>query len=139
MKVDLAFEDGQLLPMLGGIRVIDTPGHTEGSSCFYLQEKKLLIVGDALQYRFRRLGFPYRWTTKNPKQARESIQKLVPHDFELICSSHFPPVRRNARPSLLRLAQRGASVHTEGQEQGQVRPGFAKGAGDPYMEPGTPA
>ena len=87
MKVDLAFEDGQLLPMLGGIRVIDTPGHTEGSSCFYLQEIKLLIVGDALQYRFRRLGFPYRWTTKNPKQARETIQKLVPHDFELICSS----------------------------------------------------
>ena len=139
MKVDLAFEDGQLLPMLGGIRVIHTPGHTEGSSCLYVQEEKLLIVGDALPYRFRRLGFPYRWTTKNPKQARESIQKLVPHDFELICSSHFPPVRRNARPSLLRLAQRGASVHTEGQEQGQVRPGFAKGAGDPYMEPGTPA
>ena len=53
MKVDLAFEDGQLLPMLGGIRVIDTTGHTEGSSCFYLQEIKLLIVGDALQYRFR--------------------------------------------------------------------------------------
>ena len=139
MKVDLAFEDGQLLPMLGGIRVIDTPGHTEGSSCFYLQEKKLLIVGDALQYRFRRLGFPYRWTTKTPSKQESQSKSSCPTISNLSAPAIFPLVRRNARPSLLRLAQRGASVHTEGQEQGQVRPGFAKGAGDPYMEPGTPA
>ena len=28
-------EDGDVLPMLGGLRVIHTPGHTPGSVCLY--------------------------------------------------------------------------------------------------------
>ena len=55
-------EDGQLLPVLGGLRVIHTPGHTPGSICLYLEEQKVLFTGDTLiadGYMFRRpVPFP---------------------------------------------------------------------------------
>ena len=44
--VDLA--DGDLLPVLGGLRIIHAPGHTPGSVCLYAERDGLLFVGDAL-------------------------------------------------------------------------------------------
>ena len=38
--------DGQVLPLLGGTRVIHTPGHTPGSVCYLLESKSVLFSGD---------------------------------------------------------------------------------------------
>ena len=49
VKPDYFLKDGEELSLLGTIwRVIWTPGHTAGSCCFYLPEKKLLFSGDTL-------------------------------------------------------------------------------------------
>lgn len=43
------FEDGEVLDMLGfKIKCVHTPGHTPGSYCFYLEDRKILISGDTL-------------------------------------------------------------------------------------------
>ena len=34
--------------MIGDFKVIDTPGHTIGSKCFYDEKSKILISGDTL-------------------------------------------------------------------------------------------
>ena len=42
------FGDGEVLDLPGSPRVVFTPGHTSGSVSFYLPEKGVLAVGDAL-------------------------------------------------------------------------------------------
>jgi len=46
---DLPLTDGQTVAVKGiSGTVIHTPGHTQGSSCFYLPDRSLLLAGDTL-------------------------------------------------------------------------------------------
>lgn len=52
-KLDKALENANLITYLNGdnidgIKIISTPGHSIGSSCFYIEEKSTLISGDTL-------------------------------------------------------------------------------------------
>lgn len=51
IKPDILLEDGEEV-LLGGIpiKVIYTPGHTIGSSSFYIEEADILVSGDTLFY-----------------------------------------------------------------------------------------
>jgi glyoxylase-like metal-dependent hydrolase (beta-lactamase superfamily II) len=106
VDVDYTLEDGDRLPFDLEVRVVHTPGHTSGSICLYVPSKKLVIVGDALQYRRRRLGPPASSVTQDIDQAMESLKKLLPLDIETICFSHFPPLRLDAQASLRRLVEK---------------------------------
>src|SRR5829696_491220 len=48
VRVDEHLEDGALLDLAGGTRVIFTPGHTPGHLSLYLERPKILVAGDAL-------------------------------------------------------------------------------------------
>ena len=98
-------EDGDYLPEIDGVRVIHTPGHTPGSICLFAESAKVLIVGDALQYRFRKLQASSWLFTRDPELARASLAKLLDVDFTTICFSHFPPIRENARKMLADFLQ----------------------------------
>ncbi len=41
-------DDGEVLDVPGRPRVLHAPGHTDGSSCLYLEERKVLFSGDSL-------------------------------------------------------------------------------------------
>jgi glyoxylase-like metal-dependent hydrolase (beta-lactamase superfamily II) len=103
--VDHRLEDGDSLPGAPDVRVIHTPGHTPGSLCLYLNSRRVLIVGDALQYRFGRLRPPAPAVTWDLDQARESLKKLLDLDFEIIVFSHFSPLTTGGKQALLRLVQ----------------------------------
>jgi len=45
--VDVEIQDGEELPIAGGIKVLHTPGHTPGHLAFLLPASKVLFVGDA--------------------------------------------------------------------------------------------
>lgn len=48
-KADIYTKDGQILELCGfKIRVIFTPGHTEGGCCYYFDGNKVLASGDTL-------------------------------------------------------------------------------------------
>ena len=44
--VDGTFEDGDVLPLAGGISVVHTPGHTPGHLCFAEEQTRLFFSGD---------------------------------------------------------------------------------------------
>ena len=106
VDVDYQLEDGEHLPVKQEIRVIHTPGHTAGSICLYVAPQRVLIVGDALQHRRRRLGLPAASVSQDLNQARESLKGLLTLDLDTICFSHFPPLHGDAREKLRELVER---------------------------------
>ncbi len=97
-------KDGDSVDFGIEVRVVHLPGHTDGSIALYVPAKRAVIVGDTLQYRFaRRLGPPARWVTRRPEVALRSLEKLLKLDFDVICFSHFPPLREDPHEAIRRL------------------------------------
>jgi len=82
--------------VLGEWQVVHTPGHTAGSVSFYQAERKIIIVGDALNHRRGRLGAPPPMFTPDMALAHASIRKIAELDFDVCCFGHGPPLMENA-------------------------------------------
>ena len=98
-----AIEDGEILPVLGGLRVIHTPGHTPGSICLHSPSRGFVIVGDWLQRVQGKVTHPNYYCTDDMTLARHSIAKLAELDVQTILFSHYPPYREDARSALRAL------------------------------------
>ena len=110
VPVDLPLEDGDIIPFGAEVRVVHLPGHTAGSIALYLPTKRVIIVGDALQYRFSlKLSPPAEGVTQHPDEALRSLEKLLDLDFDIICFSHFPPMRKNPRVALRKMIEEYAA------------------------------
>jgi glyoxylase-like metal-dependent hydrolase (beta-lactamase superfamily II) len=97
-------DEGAELPVLGGLRILHTPGHTPGSVCLYSAERRFVIVGDLLQRTRGKVTFPNYFFTDDMTAARKSIGRLAALDVETILFSHYPPYREGAREALRALA-----------------------------------
>jgi glyoxylase-like metal-dependent hydrolase (beta-lactamase superfamily II) len=85
---DDILNDGQELPLLGGLQVISTPGHTPGHIAFYLPSRKILFAGDALMSMRGKLSFmnsPFTW---DYPQGMQSVQKLSKLGVTTVCCGH---------------------------------------------------
>lgn len=68
-------------------KIIEAPGHTPGSVCFYFEDQKILFAGDTIFERggVGRTDFPY----SNKKELDKSIKKLISLPEEtLVYSGH---------------------------------------------------
>jgi glyoxylase-like metal-dependent hydrolase (beta-lactamase superfamily II) len=97
-------EDGDVLPVLGGLRVIHTPGHTPGSVCLYAPRDRLLFTGDVLQRRRGRVVFASPIFSDDHATARTSIRRLAELDVRTIVFSHYPPLTEGANETLATLS-----------------------------------
>ena len=104
-EVDQLVNDGDELSVLGGVKILHTPGHTQGSICLFIPQQKLVIVGDLLTNRFRP-GLPSRFFTVDMVQEVDSIKKLASLDFDIIAFGHGRPVLHEARQTVARLAEK---------------------------------
>ena len=104
VEVDILLRQGSQLSILGGMEVIHTPGHTPGSISLYFPAQGLLMVGDALEHKRGKLGLPSRWFSTDMAQAKDSVFRMAELDFDILCFSHFPPVRKNGSQLLRRFA-----------------------------------
>jgi glyoxylase-like metal-dependent hydrolase (beta-lactamase superfamily II) len=97
-------EGGEVLPVLGGLQVVHTPGHTPGSICLYAPRHRLLFTGDVLQVIRGRLTYASALFSHDHAGARSSVERLAVLDVETIALSHYPPWRRDCNAMLGELA-----------------------------------
>lgn len=96
---------GDIVPALGGLHVVHTPGHTPGSVCLYAPRLRLLFTGDALQLVHGRLARPHHVFSDDLAEARRSVARLAELDVDTICFAHYPPLRGGASAALRELAE----------------------------------
>jgi len=101
-------QDGELLPVLGGLRVVHTPGHTPGSICLYAERLRVLFTGDVLQVVRGRLTYASAFFSHDHAGARASVERLAALDVDAIALSHYPPWRERPNDALRELATRAA-------------------------------
>ena len=104
-NADVLLNGGEMLPVLGGLQVIPTPGHTSGSISLYASQKKLLFVADAINKRHG-LRLPLKTGTTDISQAIASIEKMTKLDVETICFGHGRPITEDANGRLARLLEK---------------------------------
>jgi glyoxylase-like metal-dependent hydrolase (beta-lactamase superfamily II) len=97
-------EDGMVLPLLGGLRVVHTPGHTPGSVCLYAERLRLLFTGDVLQVIRGRLAYASWFFSHDHAGARASVERLAALDVDTIAFSHYPPWTDDPNGALRELA-----------------------------------
>jgi glyoxylase-like metal-dependent hydrolase (beta-lactamase superfamily II) len=102
----VSIADGDVLPMLGGLEVIHTPGHTPGSVCLYGRRDNVLFVGDTLQRRFGRVSYASALYSDDVTAARRAVKRLASLDVNTIVFSHYPPLQEGASETLESLARR---------------------------------
>ena len=85
--------------VIGEFTVIETPGHTAGSICFYNKPHKILISGDTV--------FPYGGFvrsdlhTGNIKMLKLSIEKLSSLDVKILIPGHGRVIKNNGKQHIL--------------------------------------
>jgi glyoxylase-like metal-dependent hydrolase (beta-lactamase superfamily II) len=93
-QIDGLLEDGQTLPILGGLRVLYTPGHTPGHISLYAPEARLLFCGDSMVAgKDGTLRCSRGMNTWDEAQAKESVRMQQSLGAQIVCSGHGPSVR----------------------------------------------
>ena len=98
-KVTRQVRPGERIPVFeadGGLRVIDTPGHTLGHVSFYLPGRRLLFAGDAYRHAGQRIAPPPRMFTTDMAMACRSLAALARLDVDASLPGHGAPILRGA-------------------------------------------
>ena len=106
--------DGEVLPLLGGLRVIHTPGHTPGSVCYLAETRGVLFSGDTAFSDGKRVSRSVPFTGYNGPHYRESLQRLARLEFDTLCGGHGSPLVGGASDRLRDLLARSPDPPTWG-------------------------
>jgi glyoxylase-like metal-dependent hydrolase (beta-lactamase superfamily II) len=93
VEVDQILSEGDMLPVLGGLKVVETPGHTPCHISFYIKSQKMLFAGDAVRTRKDHVGYNWlRVSNWDHDVMRQSVHKLAKLQPEVVCPGHGPVV-----------------------------------------------
>lgn len=92
IKVDEILAEGQTLPVLGGLRIIETPGHTPGHVSLFAPAVGVLFCGDSMVSDNHGLQGSRPGITWDETKARESERKQAALGAQIVCSGHGPVV-----------------------------------------------
>jgi len=85
-------KEGDILPGLGGLRVIETPGHTPGHLSFFAFGSGILFAGDSIAYHGGRMRPPFASVTWNEELALASLYKQSALRPRIVCLGHGPVI-----------------------------------------------
>lgn len=104
--VDILLRGSEEFPVLGGLKVVPTPGHTAGSLSLYSPKRKIIFVADALNNRSNILRLPIKTETSDMDKAVSSVKMMAEMDLQTICTGHGKPVTVDAKGKLSRLVKK---------------------------------
>jgi glyoxylase-like metal-dependent hydrolase (beta-lactamase superfamily II) len=96
-------QDGDELPLLGGLQVISTPGHTPDHHSFYSPALGLLFAGDALRTENGRLSSSPKRITANQEQAAQSAIRLLELTPAIFACGHGEPMQNHSSDDIMML------------------------------------
>jgi glyoxylase-like metal-dependent hydrolase (beta-lactamase superfamily II) len=108
VRIDRELGDGDELVFGGGAVTVGLPGHTPGSTGFYLPGPRLLLAGDTAARSPSGQVMPGVFNTDRT-QAAASFRRLAGLDTDIAGFGHGEPVSRDAAAHLQAAARAGAS------------------------------
>ena len=93
IQVDEVLADGQVLPVLGGLQVVETPGHSPSHLSYYAPSVRVLFCGDSMKSNDKGLRVSRSRNNWDQKKAEESVRKLSTLGAEIVCPGHGPVIR----------------------------------------------
>jgi glyoxylase-like metal-dependent hydrolase (beta-lactamase superfamily II) len=90
--VDEILSDGQVLPILGGLRVLETIGHTPGHISLFAGSAGILFSGDSVVSDEKGLYSSREAVTWDRLKADASTQKQAALKPKIVCPGHGPVV-----------------------------------------------
>jgi glyoxylase-like metal-dependent hydrolase (beta-lactamase superfamily II) len=93
VQVDELLSDGQVFPVLGGLRVVETAGHTPGHISFFAPTHGILFCGDSIVSEETGLRGSHGANNWDQAKADESVRKQASLGTTILCSGHGPVVR----------------------------------------------
>ena len=91
-RVDEILSDGQTLPVLGGLQVVDTAGHTPGHISLFAPALGILFCGDSMVNDEQGIHGSRAGLTWNDAKAREAEKKQAALKPKIVCSGHRPVI-----------------------------------------------
>lgn len=106
-EVDQTVQDGELLPVGGGLRIVHTPGHSPGHVSLLHEPTGVLITGDAL-FNLRGLTYSPATFCTDVRLSRETADRLADLDYTTVAFTHGAHISDGAREAV-RAFLRGRS------------------------------
>jgi len=91
-KVNKELKGGELIDTAGGLKVIHTPGHTDGHISLLHLESKTLITGDSIFNMTSRLTWSLSGFCVDYLQSQETAKRFVDLDFKHAAFTHGPEI-----------------------------------------------
>jgi glyoxylase-like metal-dependent hydrolase (beta-lactamase superfamily II) len=88
VQVDEILAEAATLPVLGGLRVVETPGHTPGHISLFVPSASILFCGDSMVSDGNGLLGSRPGITWDEMKARESERKQAALGATIVCSGH---------------------------------------------------
>ena len=105
-------EHGDVVPCMGGLRILHAPGHTPGSICPVLTSPRVLFLGDSVLNNIDRLSRPLMWDRSKRRELDASLHSLRELDADVACFGHGPPLTGDVMTSVRGLTDRPYDLPT---------------------------
>jgi glyoxylase-like metal-dependent hydrolase (beta-lactamase superfamily II) len=92
VQADELLVDGQVLPVLGGLQVVETLGHTPGHLSFFAPSAGILFCGDSIVSGESGLRGSRGANNWDQPKSDESVRKQAALGAHFVCSGHGPVV-----------------------------------------------
>ena len=92
-QIDEILAEGQTLPVLGGLQVVETPGHSPNHISFFAPSVRVLFCGDSMKSDDKRLYTSRSRNNWDQDMAKASVRKQAGLGAQIVCPGHGPVVR----------------------------------------------
>lgn len=99
-NVTRKLQDGEIIDTAGGLKVIHTPGHTDGHISLLHLESETLITGDSIFNMTSRMTWALSGFCVNFKQSQETAKRFLDLDFKNACFTHGPEIKNSGKTNI---------------------------------------